>query len=39
MVDDNPRSNNLDRVRLQFKIDRAINLRVCPGESLDLSHV
>ena len=39
MVDGNPRLNNIERVRTHFRIDRTINIRVCPGEALDLSHV
>jgi hypothetical protein len=38
-VDATPRTNNIERVRMHFRIDRAINLRVVPAESLDLSHV
>jgi hypothetical protein len=39
MVNGTPRANNIDRVRMHFRIDRTINLKVCPSEYLDLSNV
>jgi len=39
MVNGTPRANNIDRVRMHFRIDRTINLKVCPAEYLDLSNV
>jgi hypothetical protein len=38
-VSENPRSNNLERVRVYFRIDHAIQMRETHGEVLDLEHV
>ena len=38
-VGENPRLNNLERLRMYFRIDPAIDMRETHGEALDLEHV